>query len=530
MTSRRQHIGAELARYVGETRGVELPADLVQLLDAPLPPEIDHLVYWPTGTPNLPPSIEWADELIASSQWPLPRDLVPILPVDEASFACVVAAEIGSDGTSVDGTVVRWHLAAQKDEHQAAVLDVDGRLYVESVGREYAWRDEGLHRMLDQIGPAYEIQYLEAEKRPRDFVIRPVRIACQNVIVALGAFAHDSSIDGMSVVAWQTCEVPHVAAHEGNRALAALMLCDAFQSGGTMEIRFDRPARLVAKGTTAKTGSLVDVDVVYDGHPEGGVPASLRRYGRTVDVLLGYDAVRGDPGAISPGQARDLFMAVTPMPDDLRRRVREACEANVASPERLCFTLLAQIWREVELDFMLACSPRTGSIITGGVDWSHRGARQAESEVARLALMIGMLYRRLDMRDDAGAMRTQATVIEDNRVGVSWEVLPDVGAITFRGLRGEELPWQQELPRSERQSVEQGQSLTVVPRLQVDDDALAITRDLSRDGRPTAIVIPRGDGNADGTAGILVLRCPDRIGELDQVIETKLLKSRMTRA
>ena len=94
------------------------------------------------------------------------------------------------------------------------------------------------------------------------------------MIVALAAFAQDSAFDGLSVVAWQTCEVPHVATHEANRALAALTLCDAFKSGGTMEIRFDRPARL-----TSTAGRIV-----FHGHPENAVPASLRRYGRTVGV------------------------------------------------------------------------------------------------------------------------------------------------------------------------------------------------------------------------------------------------------
>ena len=80
--------------------------------------------------------------------------------------------------------------------------------------------------------------------------------------------------------------------HESNRALSALLLCDAFQNGGTMEIRF---------GTAEKPKLF---------------PPALRRFGRTHGIILGEE----DPSSISPAEARSLFGAVTPMPDDLRER------------------------------------------------------------------------------------------------------------------------------------------------------------------------------------------------------------------
>jgi hypothetical protein len=117
-------------------------------------------------------------------------------------------------------------------------------------------------------------------------IVRPVRIACQNVIVGLAAIAQDSSFDGLLAVAWQTCEVAHVAANEANRALAALTLCDVFQKGGTMDIRFDRKAHVKLHGE----------DHFFDEHPENGVPTSLRRFGRVVGVELGVDDPKGFAG------------------------------------------------------------------------------------------------------------------------------------------------------------------------------------------------------------------------------------------
>jgi hypothetical protein len=249
-------------------------------------------------------------------------------------------------------------------------------------------------------------------------------LACQNVLVGLGAIAQDSSFDGLSVLAWQTCEVPHVATHEANRALAALTLCDAFARGGTMEIRFDRPAAIALDGRAIR----------YPGHPERRVPASLRRFGRTVGVTLGAD----DPAAISPREARELFMAVTPMPDDLRHRVRYAAERRGVTPERMCFSLLSQVWREIELDFLLATCDQAADVLSGGTDWTRRAQRQVESDVCRAALTAGMYYRRLNGRDSAAGDGDGARVVEDVSTGVGWRI-EDWGTVTYT-LPGPVLP------------------------------------------------------------------------------------------
>ena len=278
----------------------------------------------------------------------LPSQLLPLAIVDEGSVACVVTTT-WSD--AMPGDVLRLHLTNVRPDTQLRLLDVNPLTYIASLDEEFAARGEGLRRVLEEIGPAYEENFLAHDKRPRDYVVRPIRLACQNVIIGLAAIAQDSSFDGLSVLAWQTCEVPHVAAHEANRALAALILCDAFARGGTMEIRFDRPASITMNGRR----------IQYQGHPERCVPASLRRFGRTVGVPLGSE----EGAAISPREARELFMAVTPMPDDLRRRVRYAAEHRRVPPERICYLLLSQVWREIELDFLLATCDRSADVLRG---------------------------------------------------------------------------------------------------------------------------------------------------------------------
>lgn len=506
-----------IATYCAERLRVTAPETLLRAY-ASEAQETRHLMYR-TASETEEPTIDSAFEVAATSAWPLPKYLVPILPVDSESLACVVVTPIGDDTLPGEGAVVRWHMGARVPEHQANLLDSDATTYVDSVAEELRARPAGLRRMFDEIGPAYERGYLDAEKRPRDFILRPVRLACQNVLVGLAAFAHDSSIDGMSVVAWQTCEVSHVFTHEGNRALAALTLCDAFQSGGTMEIRFDRPAHIAFPSETSNPSTAAK-EVRYRGHPEMQVPASLRRYGRSVGISLGLE----DPACISPSEARDLFLAVTPMPDELAARVRDASVRGLASAERLCFTLLSQLWREVELDFLLAVSDRAGSILRGGTAWKQRPQRQAESNVARAALIAGMLHRRLDTKDLA-ASDGQVRVLEDNRVGVAWSLIPEHAAIVFEGMRRERVPWQ-----SGPAEISHDQRLVVMPRPFLVDSDLDSAGALCEHGM-VAIAVPfDAEPLPIDSTNVLVLRCPDRLAELDLAIEGRLLTARIARS
>jgi hypothetical protein len=441
-------------------------------------------------------------DLLDSGTDPAPENLIPLCAIDEASIAVVV-----SEGPE-SGVVRRWFLDPVAPAHQATLLDLHPLLYMSGLDGELKARKPGLDRILDEIGPAYQEAYLEQEKRPRDFIVRPVRIACQNVVVGLAAFAQDSSFDGLGVIAWQTCEVPHVVTHEGNRALAALTLCAAFKNGGTMEIRFDRPARISVGSETFS----------YKGHPEGRVPASLRRYGRTVGVALGEE----DPGAITPTEARELFLAVTPMGSGLWGRFEVAIDRRGITPERLCFTLLSAVWTEVELDFILGCSPRASSILEGGADWRARSARQAEMDACRAARMVGMLQRRMNGEDAAG-VEEGVRVVEDRSVGIESRVLEEVGAVEFTRLEpGRQIPWARE--------VASGDAITVFPRTFIAEETIRELNQMQAEGKPVAVAVPRDARLPENEVKAPVLRCPDRIADLDKQVEERLLTSRISRS
>src|SRR6202000_2112753 len=111
-----------------------------------------ELVLLPGAAPGRR-DIAWAESVINDSDWPLLPNLVPLMPVDERSFACVVLSDLDGPTLPGEGAVVRWHLDVKDERYQGALLDTDCVRYVESVGTELQARDAGLARVFDEIGP-----------------------------------------------------------------------------------------------------------------------------------------------------------------------------------------------------------------------------------------------------------------------------------------------------------------------------------------------------------------------------------------
>ena len=258
-----------------------------------------------------------------------------------------------------------------------------------------------------------------------------------------------------------------------------------------------------------------------------GRAVQRERYRRACDDSAGPLACSWEQSALARSrlrEARELFLAITPMPSSLRARVIDATQRRGITPERLCFSLLSQIWREVELDFILGCSQRAGSILEGGADWRSRSARQSEMDICRAALMVGMLYRRVNGRDSAGA-EAGARVVEDVSVGVGWEIVDELGAVVLNGLDSASgIPW------TTRDDAAATQALTVFPRTFVSADVIGEVNRLHADGRSVALAVPRDAEVDQQSVEAPLLRCPDRIADLDKQAEARLLTSRISRS
>ena len=161
----------------------------------------------------------WALDALEGAATPAPPELIPFMPVDDRSFACVVCKNLDGPQPSDFGKVVRWHLDNIPEWGQRQVLDVGVQEYLDTMAEDLAAREQGL-RLIDTIIAKYDALRI-IRIRPRHYHERPIRIAVQNVIIGHAAIRHDDMFNGLSARVWQTCQVPHVAAHEGSRALAA---------------------------------------------------------------------------------------------------------------------------------------------------------------------------------------------------------------------------------------------------------------------------------------------------------------------
>ncbi|WP_134441521.1 hypothetical protein [Cryobacterium sp. TMS1-20-1] len=437
-----------------------------------------------------------AQALLRTSAIPAPPALLPVTWIDDRSIACLVSSEDDTYGWT-PGEIVRWHIDDIPAVQQGRRIDTDLDLFIESLLEEHGPAWESGYRGIIELAEHYHEQFVNAEETPKPHDLRPFQLASQNVIIGLAAFRRDVRSDATAVRFWQTCDVPHVGASEGSRALSALMLCDAFQSGGTMEIRFD-------------------------GHPEHRVPASLRRYGRTLGLVLGAEIPGG--ASISPAEARALFWEVTPMPDDLRVRARRYVDGGICSVERLCYTLLSPIWTAKALDFMMAAGSlqRVTAILLGGSAVDNRAARGVEMELMRAALLVEMLIDRLDSRDTAGDDGTTARLFEDTTHGVIWQALDQFAAIAVRGFPPGRVPWSAGAESSGR--------LVVLPRPHpLPADYIVASKLAASAGFEgvTVMVLTAQDG--PGGPVPETMRAPVRLADLDVQIDTKLLAARLGR-
>ena len=500
--------GADLYAAFCDERALRWPAGVSFLLRGNVGNHLSNLIYWPNGSADERNSLAFGLKLLESAIDRPPANLIPLIPVDDRSIACMVCvsrADWNEDEPDLAGpapsAVVRWHLGAIPANHQGALLDTDAYDYLQSVADELASRQDAVAQT-HTVARRYYQDYIgnAKPKRPRKHIQRPIQLACQNVIVGLATLQQDATFDGLRVRNYVTCDVPHLATHEANRALLALLLCDAFQSGGTMEIRF--------------------------GHPkaEKEVPPALRRYART----LGLDAGKEDPLAITPTEARKLFLAVTPMPDELRDRAAVIIDRGILAPERLCFTLMSGTWGAVEIAYLLATSARVESILNGGADFDHRRERLAEIESCRAALMAGMLFRRLSSKDTAAGSSDGVRVFEDTGNPIEFSVLDEEGAIAYAGFSGAPPWWAPHVPPP---NVDATTPLIVVPRgLATPDDARLVQELADRHPGCVVALLIAADSVGLVRADVPVLRCPDRVNELDIQIERKNLAMRIGRA
>ena len=470
-------------------RRLELPKELRAALTTCSVGPLHGLIYCITPPDDLPPSLAWAKALLSTAKQVPPENLVPLMPVDDRSLACVVCG-CDTQLPAGFGTVVRWHLDDVPAWAQAQQLDIGVKEYLAAVADELSSRTTGLNRTWELVD-RYDKSHGSQGKTPRAVEARPIRLAVQNVIVGLANYRYDASCDALTVSAWQTCQVPHLAAHEGTRGLACLTLGEAFRCGSTMEIRF------------------------HD-HPERKVPAALQQYARTQGIDLGIH----DPASISPAEARLLMWAVTRMPPRLGTSLERVCNSGALRPERACYFLLSGTWSAPALDFMLSSEPRVAlRVLSGGsppTDWLKR---RDELRVARRAFLVDRFIARATAPREGNDGAVQA--LEDDLTHQEWSVNGAAQSLTVRG--DNPVPWlSPPLPLAK---------VVLCPRDVLESHEIEEVEAGVTNPEPRVVfVVPRDAPLPRSSPGkVLMAQAPWTLEALDREVRKRLVAMKVTR-
>ena len=237
--------------------------------------------------------------------------------------------------------------------------------------RERRWLRAGLDRLAWHVSnPQFEWHHQEGGRLPRNYLWRPCRFCVQDVVLGLTVLRHRRDFNCLEVDVFLTASIPEYEADSGARALALLLLSEAYKCGGTMEIRFTR-------------------------HVEGKrVPHDLVALAEAVGVPLQHV---GD-GVITPAEARRLYVALTGFSPQLQAHIEALEQAGRLSGPLICYAIHHGLWERAEVEAILLTSPRPGSLLSGQARPEQRHLYLQDLLYGRAAVLFGFLDRHLRYR------------------------------------------------------------------------------------------------------------------------------------
>jgi hypothetical protein len=170
-----------------------------------------------------------------------------------------------------------------------------------------------------------------------------------------------------------TAEIPEYEADSGCRALALIVLSDAYKAGGSMEIKFTK-------------------------HVEGGrVPIELCGLAKKLEV----DLKHADKSGITPREAKELYLALSGLRPEIRKKILAMENEKKFSAASVCYALHHGVWTAQELEVILYSSRFPDTILKGSFPAEAWHLFHHDLFCGRNALMGGYLDRQILRREHA---------------------------------------------------------------------------------------------------------------------------------
>jgi hypothetical protein len=297
---------------------------------------------------------------------------------------------------------------------------LEGELNIEGEG----WFQHGLDCLEEHMNNiSFKYDHKDGGQLPRAQVWRPYRFCVQDIILGITVVRHNRLYNCLEVDVFLTAEIPEYDPDSGCRALALIILADAYKSGGSMEIKFTRKV-------------------------EG------RRVPREICDLaakLKVDLHHIDEGGITPKEAKRLFQALSGFDEKVIRKVSDLEEKGKLSAASLCYAMHHGAWTREELEIILFLSESPETVLTGSYPSELWHLHHYDLRIGRTALLGSYLDRQLrtkihplkDCRDETGG--EMITELEDDERSLDIEFVPESGAKRYALGIGEEdpvpVPW-----------------------------------------------------------------------------------------
>ena len=280
------------------------------------------------------------------------------------------------------------------------------------------WFQRGVDRLEWHMNHlAFNYDHKEGGRLPRSHLWRPYRFCVQDVVLGITVLRHDRRHNRAEVDVFLTARIPEYEAESGCRALALIILSDAYKSGGSMEVRFTERV-------------------------EGGrVPRELC----DLAAGIGVDLAHVDEGGITPKEAKLLYLALTGLGPVVRDKVVALEQEGEISAASVCYAVHHGVWTPQELEIVLFGSRFPESILRGSAPPEAWALFHYDLFQGRTALLGGYLDRHLMAREHIVSGDKDSIVeLEDDERDVKISFDPGYCAKIYHLSQDEEripLPW-----------------------------------------------------------------------------------------
>lgn len=471
-------VGGEVPPFVQAWLMRGRPAHLfgLPLLGLPLGPAPDNI---------------WGATLLLQATRPdLPAEFLAIRLLD--GRALCVPSQGGNDASMVEIEL--------RGDAPPRALDQSFAHYLKS-GASDVRRTEEIFDHVETIltRRGYTYDHARGGKLPRAHQPRIVRSCVHDMVVGIAELRQDEASNLTAIGLFECTDHPLYQPGHGVRSLTSLVLADAYKSGGSMALRFERVGGLRGKVLPTEVTALAGA--------------------------LGVELSAADRGRISHDEGVEFFAAISGLSAQAIRRVKDVGKQQRLSIEALSFLILSNCWTAAETEWILHNAPRPAAVLFGEDGPENWLLKTEASAFGRAAILATMLRSSLTGSGVEGADTASCTISS--------------GVFVLEPTRSCVMPWLDDRPLSPGQSI----AVRPCPRFPLAFEASLVEADAHAlaAASPAAafrwLVYSAEANEAELSAaridlealGVELVLSPYRLSDLQEIYEGRLNRARRVR-